>query len=1019
MKISKYLFLIPLILLALTPILWFLGKGSLIINGVDTNFPLDPLIWFERRLFVWNNVVNGGIDFSSSTAGLFFHLLQVIPYRIGFNLQLVQIINLIFWFSLIILNSFIFAKAVFPKSFLIQILFVVFYAFNPYLFNSWENVKVANLSLISAIPLGLVIIMYLDSKRIDKKRAVFISVLIGIILSGSGINPAYFFVFFLILAIFFISNIVANFNISSILFRTKNFLLVTLVVFLINLFWILPTVNFIIGNITPSGSIDKIGFTNWVDSLSENTSLLNVIRIQGAWDWYAFDQLTKLPLYIPYALNYFYKFPFILFSFLIPGLVILSLILRKDNKKEIYLFFGLMFIIGVFLGTGSHLPTGGLFRYFSEHIPFFSLFRSPWYIFTSLVILSSAGLICLFLEYLRTAIPTLKYSFNKLILFSLIIVLLIGNLLYSYPLVAGKIFRPGRADSFYIKFPDYLFNSKELLSEKFDSRIVGYPDDDLEKFRWGYIGTESILGLYTDQEVLFPSFNMNNFPSTILLKEFYKNLKRGRVDITYNLASKLNIGWIFNKNDQATIVSEFPEVFKSLPKKIFGQWDFYELKKDSILPKIFIPDSTLLAQPYNKAVEVMGLLDFNQILVNPDDKVVQSIHEIYKSSDEIILADNLQIKDFQAFKYAKSNLSDRLMVRDLSKVEFVFDIPEAGIHQPVLERYNLGSFGIDDTKEITLEIDGKSEVWDIDNLSDSFVYFKPKFFSKGKHEISLKLKNPNLIIDGDFDKGMNFSKGGYGEGKGIYEIKENGLEKFLSIKNIKKADVSADFNVSFFNEFDPYYIELKYRQIYGNNGLAMVGQNNKDTLIKAQVERLPNYPDWNLFSFYYEPVETKSTMKVILSAPFTIDPLGTNMFYDDLKVYRVFTNNLVLQKRNNLGYKELPNVTFKKINSTQYEGQVTNGKDAHILVFAENYSPDWELSLYTEDRKKVLTTPPHFSANLYANAWFIKDMGENYTYKIFYKPQQLFIFGGVITLITIIISVIIFIYAIRFKRSTS
>lgn len=1007
-NLSKYLFLIPLILLALTPIIWFVGKGSLIINGVDTNFPLDPLIWFQRRLFVWNNVVNGGIDFSSSTAGLFFHLIQVIPYKIGFSLQIVQIINLIFWFSLIIFNSFIFAKIFFPKSFFIQILFVVFYAFNPYLFNSWENVKVANLALIAAIPAGLALIVFLDSRMIDKKRAAFISALVGIILSGSGINPAYFFVFFLILTIFFISNIVTNFNFTSIFLRTKNFLLVTLMIFLVNLFWILPSVNFITKNITPSGSIDKIGFTNWVDSLSENTSLLNVMRVQGAWDWYAFDQVTNLPLYIPYALNYFYKFPFIFFSFLIPALAVLSLILRKGNNNGYYLFFGLMFIIGVFLSTGTHLPTGTLYRYFLEHVPFFSLFRSPWYVFTPLIILSLAGLISLVFEYLRI---------NRFVSFFLISILIAGNLLYSYPLITGKIFRPERADSFYIKFPDYLFESKQLLSQKFDTRIVGYPDDDLEKFKWGYIGIESILGLYTDQEMLFSSFNMQNFPSTILLKEFYKNLKRGRVDKTFSLASNLGIGWIFHKKDQATIVSEFPTEFMGLSKKTFGQWDFYQLKEDNILPKIFVTNNTLLARPYNKSAETMGLLNFNQIIINPDDNVVNNIYDIYKSSDEIILSDNQQVKDFQAFKFAKSNLSDRLQIRDLSKVEFTFDISEEGIHQPVLERYNLKDFGIDETKDIALEIDGKQEVWGISNLSGSFLFFKPRSFLKGQHKIILKIKNENLIIGGDFSQEVNFSKGGYGEGKGIYEIREDELGKFLSIKNIKKADVSADFIASSFDKFEPYYIELKYKQIYGNNGLALVSQNNKDTLIKTQVERLPNYPDWNLFSFYYEPVETKSIMKVILSAPFTKDPLGTNMLYDDLKVHKVFTNNLFIQKRNVSEPKILPEITFKKINPTLYEGQVSRGKDAHILVFSENYSSDWELSLYPGDGSKVLFSPPHFSANLYANAWFIKNMGENYSYRISYKPQRLFVLGGIITLVIILTSAIIFMFTIKYRRN--
>ncbi len=101
---SRWLLITPfliIVILSLTPLIWFLGRGDTIINGVDTNFPLDPAIWFSRRFFVWNSVTNAGGDFSSSTAGLFFHLVQVIPYTLGLSLQQVQIISLIFWFAII------------------------------------------------------------------------------------------------------------------------------------------------------------------------------------------------------------------------------------------------------------------------------------------------------------------------------------------------------------------------------------------------------------------------------------------------------------------------------------------------------------------------------------------------------------------------------------------------------------------------------------------------------------------------------------------------------------------------------------------------------------------------------------------------------------------------------------------------------------------------------------------------------------------------------------------------------
>ncbi|KKQ10582.1 MAG: hypothetical protein US19_C0002G0001, partial [Candidatus Daviesbacteria bacterium GW2011_GWB1_36_5] len=94
-KIIKYWYILVLIIFSLTPIIWFIGREGYLINGVDTNFPLDPLVWFVRRIYVWNPVLNAGLDFSSSSAGLFFHLIQVVPYLMNLNLQWVEIISLV------------------------------------------------------------------------------------------------------------------------------------------------------------------------------------------------------------------------------------------------------------------------------------------------------------------------------------------------------------------------------------------------------------------------------------------------------------------------------------------------------------------------------------------------------------------------------------------------------------------------------------------------------------------------------------------------------------------------------------------------------------------------------------------------------------------------------------------------------------------------------------------------------------------------------------------------------------
>lgn len=1004
-KLFKFLPLLVVILMGFVPLVWFYGKGDVLINGVDTNFPLDPVSWFLKRFFVWNST-NGGIDFSSSTAGLFFHLIQIIPFGLGLSLQQTQIISLVFWFLLIVLSAYILARIILPKRPLIQLLFVVLYSFNTYLFNTWENIKVANLSLVASVPLVLSILILLRDKRISYSEAALYSVLIGLIVSGSGINPSYFISFFLIIFLFLLAEFLTALDRKSILERIKDFLLVTVLIVLVNFFWILPTANFVFNNVALTGSIDKLGFTNWIDSLSKNTSLLNVIRLQGAWDWYAFDEKTGLPLYIPYALNYFFRLPFVVFSLLIPSLVFLSLLIRDKRQKSLYLAFGLMLVLGIFLGVGTYLPTGMVFRWLANNVPLFTLFRSPWYIFTPLVILAYAGLVSLLFWKVDSVFEKSKLTLGKVAVFLAVSVLIVGNFLYSYPLVTGKIFRPAKQDNFYVKFPAYIFDAREWLKKENDGRIVGYPDDEIENFSWGYIGIESILTLVSDRETLFMPLNAPDAPVARLIKQFYRTLKKHQVGASRALAAKLNIRWIFEKKDQESLSPKLPSEITNLSSKSFGDWSFYDFK-DSNSSKIYSTRSLVFAYPHKEGARLLSTLEADDLLVNPEDTVAKRIPKAFEGSGRIILAENSQEKDFSNFKYLPSKLSNRLFLRDLSRVDFAFDILEDDIYKPVLERYQLEDFGITPVDNLEVEVDGESAIWEIDKISDSYVYFKQVKFLKGTHEVSLNLVNKKLIVGGDFEHGVSFEKGGYGEGKEEYTIKEEGSEKFLSILNIKKADVSADFVLSSFDPFTPYYVGLRYKQVYGNNATIVIGQNTKDTLVKAQTERLPNYPEWSKFSFYYEPVETDSTMKVLLNAPFINDPLGTKIFYDDLEVYKVFANNLMFIKRNE-PFLSSPKVEFKKVSPSFYEGRVEGATGPHVIVFSENYSPDWEFSP-VDTRAPEMLKPLHFSANFYANAWYIEIAPSKYRFRIHYRPQQIFWLGTVISVIAIGATSLIFI----------
>lgn len=971
---------IVLVVLGLVPLVWFLNRPGILIDGIDTNFPLDPTVWFTRRFFVWNDVTNGGNDFSSSLAGIFFHAIQAIPYSLKIPIQGVEIFSLIFWFSAIVGSAYFLARVLLPKKILAQLLLVVFYSFNIFMFNGWENVKVSTLSLVAALPVALAILILIERKAITWQRAGLLTGIVAVILSGSGINPAYFICFFMVIGLFTLGQMISQPTKSYSLDRLKDLAIFSTIIICVNIFWILPSGYFIFKNIPESGSINQIGFTNWVDSLSENTSLFNVIRMQGAWDWYSFDSSSGLPLYIPYALNYFYKWPFLLFSFLIPAIVITTFLFRDSKYRAAYIGFGLMLIVGIFLGAGTHDPTGGLFRFLANHLPFFTLFRSPWYIFTPLLTISYAVLIALLFASLDN-----KFSNSKSIILTintLAICLIVGNLVYCYPLVTGKIFRPSSPSGFYVKFPDYLLPSKDWLEKNLNGRVIGYPDDEIEQFDWGYRGVESVLSLFSKKEVLYSPLNMPDSPIASLIKEFYLDLKKGEIESARNLARALDVNQIFDKGDQSSLAPPLPDSMK-IGANVFGKWSFYQLPDQG--QKIETATKLVLPNSLSDGPKIIGLLNRNQVIVDGNDSITKQIPELDNFNNNIVVAKNSQTDDLN---YANSPNSNSLFqLKDPSKIVYTFELASYGNFQPVLERYGLDSFGIRLDQPLKAELDGQHTLLEVGSANDSYVYFKPLNLRPGKHNLTLTLSNQNLVDQ------LTSGHGPFTTG-----IDEEG--PYLEIFNQSPQDTEVKYDIKSFDPVADYLIQLRYRQIYGNTASVLVSQKNQHSLIKSQARSLPDYPQWNNASFYFEPVRTISTAQVDLEGQSTKDPLGTKIYYKNLSIYKVFANSLIFiqDSKDNL---PVANVDYQMVSPVEYQAKINGQGGPSIIVFNENYSPNWQLSAYDSLGNK-LGPPLHFSANLYANAWYLANVPPNYRVEIYYQPQKLYYLGILVSGLSIL-----------------
>jgi hypothetical protein len=137
----------------------------------------------------------------------------------------------------------------------------------------------------------------------------------------------------------------------------------------------------------------------------------------------------------------------------------------------------------------------------------------------------------------------------------------------------------------------------------------------------------------------------------------------------------------------------------------------------------------------------------------------------------------------------------------------------------------------------------------------------------------------------------------------------------------------------------------------------------------------------------------------------TNPPQIGNMLLYSLKSGESFVDasNLLPSSQTNV-----TSITYEEINPTQYTVHV-NASKPFYLVFSETYDDDWVASISGQQ----IPNQYHFTANGYANGWYINKTG-TYTITLEYWPQNLFYIGGAISA-TAFILCMVYVSKDRFK----
>lgn len=607
------------LILGLTPLLWY--KGGYWIYGVDIDFPPNPIDIFLRRKFAWNTVFLGGSDRSMEISTGFIYMgSQAFLNYLGLDISVGQILIFVFWFSLIGLSMYYFMNVLFSaedtQSRIIRISGTIFYMFNFYQVFLWDTFRTAQIFVVFLSPVFLGMFIKTARNMYIEKDTPLKLFLVCLLASGIGTHPPSLAAFLLLVFSYMCYFIIMSDK------KDKANLIKISVIFLIifmaaNLFWIPSQANYIIQSGYTNSQITSEIFDagKLLGITSAYTSFLNIFRLYGHPFWFeSWGGVMYNPWFTEYQTNTY----LILSSFLLPSLVLFSLLFFRDKNT---FFFTIFTTVILFLVKGSHFPFGDLYIWMATNIPGFWIFRAPWSHFFVVGILGYAYLAGISMGKIYSIAENYFYEkkissrVSKVIPLLIVFLLILNVLVYNYAFILGKMLPSSQDDDFgysqkfnlgvYQKVPQYVFDSiSGINQEEGNFNILLLPDDRTNVYNWGYGSPHDITFDISNKGVLFRQYGEGTAPPRPIdnmIGASYNLLYNNQTQLS-NLLAIMNVRYLVQRNDFIYNFygdSDSPEFIKSRflvqenihLKKTFGEWDIYE--NNQSVPHIYAtPDLT-------------------------------------------------------------------------------------------------------------------------------------------------------------------------------------------------------------------------------------------------------------------------------------------------------------------------------------------------------------------------------------------------------------------------------------------
>jgi hypothetical protein len=610
--------LIIIFLLGLVVLLWYPGKDFLVV-GHDVGYPLNPLNFFKDLFFVWTQNIGLGTERATGPSAILIHSIEVIFSWLSGSIYWGQRLVFIFWFILpgFFMYAWVYSIPTFKKYRFMPLIASIFYMFNHFQIQGWGVAWRTRFSVYAVLPLTFLIMeQCLDKKRGILQSGFLLAISLFFLNAGGGFGLPLFGSLIISSGLFCIYLTLLEWQKSGIGALKRSLYLVSLTLFLLiifNFYWILPFFHYTFANYSQklASAGGGSGVLPWIEVISKDTSFINLFRLQGFSSWY--DNLKH-----PYS-NLFLNDPILIFSSFFWSLLAFAgiLLAREKERKQVF-FFPFLILVAMVFAAGSHPPSGILYEAFVKYIPFFAVFRTPFYKFGSAVWFAYAFLISF------TA-NKLFEKFNRRWIYNILSgIFIIFILLYSYPFFTGSFFNWNLPLTTMVKIPDYVFNfGKWADSLKSDERILMLPPLNAnwgaDTYNWNYWSLSTLPTLLTRKSVITNSNGLGK-REKILINALYDSLWQKNESISKELISILNIKYFLLRKDFFYNLDWCPSASPTgwqtqvgdlnwiKPEHEFGEWIVYRLEINELLTHFYIPkEFTYIQGDTSALVDIISL----------------------------------------------------------------------------------------------------------------------------------------------------------------------------------------------------------------------------------------------------------------------------------------------------------------------------------------------------------------------------------------------------------------------------